>query len=65
VKGLSVSVLSCSAIGPWITGAIFGATGSYDVAWMVLGGLMIPAALASLRLSEKRSSPGPEVVSSQ
>lgn len=53
VKGLSVSVLSCSAIGPWIAGSTFDATGSYDVAWLVLGSLMIPAAIASLHLSGK------------
>jgi len=55
VKGLSSGLVSLSAIGPWIAGSIFDATGSYDMAWLVLGALLVPAFFISSGLSGKRS----------
>lgn len=51
VKGLSVAVLSCSAIGPWVAGSTYDATGSYNMAWLFLGLLLLPAVVVSSGLS--------------
>jgi len=56
VKGLGLSVLACSAIGPWVAGSVFDATGSYDMAWLILGGLLVPAIFISSGLSGKAHS---------
>ena len=56
VKGLMYTVLACSAIGPWVAGTIYDSTGSYDTAWLVLGLLLVPAAIASSGLSGKAAT---------
>ncbi|MBQ75284.1 MAG: MFS transporter [Gammaproteobacteria bacterium] len=56
VKGLSSGLVSFSAIGPWVAGSIYDATGSYDLAWIMLGLLLIPAFFVSSGLSGKRSA---------
>jgi|TARA_B110000438_G_scaffold76209_1_gene76315 MFS family permease len=53
VKGLLYTIISFSAVGPWIAGVIYDATGSYDMAWWILGLLLIPATFASSGLSHK------------
>lgn len=55
VKGLMYTIISFSAVGPWVAGVIYDATGSYDMAWWVLGLLIIPATIASSGLSGKAS----------
>ena len=52
-KGLMYTVVSFSAIGPWIAGLIYDATGGYDIAWLALGLVLVPAIFASSGLSGK------------
>jgi MFS family permease len=67
VKGLLYTIISFSAVGPWVAGVIYDATGSYDMAWWVLGLLLIPAIFASSGLSSKaavkNAAKQPEVAS--
>jgi MFS family permease len=53
VKGLLYTVISFSAIGPWVAGFIYDATGGYETAWLVLGLLLVPAIFASSGLPGK------------
>ena len=53
VKGLLYTIISFSAIGPWVAGIIYDATGAYDMAWLVLGLLLVPAIVVSSGLSGK------------
>ena len=52
VKGLTLAFVNVSALGPWIAGAIYDSTGTYSMAWVVLGVALVPAALASFKLSQ-------------
>lgn len=56
VKGLMYTIISFSAIGPWVAGVIYDATGGYETAWLVLGLLLVPAIFASSGLSAKAAA---------
>ncbi len=51
VQGLTMMLLSVSALGPWIAGSSYDITGSYEMAWLILGMMLIVAAVASFKLS--------------
>ena len=46
VMGMIGPFTTLAAVGPWIAGQVRDATGSYDIAWIGLGLLLIPSALA-------------------
>jgi MFS family permease len=46
VMGLLGPFTTVAAIGPWIAGNLRDASGTYDDAWMLFVGIMVPAALA-------------------
>ena len=50
------TVLACGAIGPWVAGAIYDATGGYETAWLVLGLLLIPTVAASSGFAGKATA---------
>ena len=46
VMGMLGPFMTLAAVGPWIAGQMRDTTGSYDTAWLGLGALLIPSALA-------------------
>ncbi len=52
-KGLMYTIISFSAIGPWIAGFVYDTTGAYDTAWLLLGLVLVPAVFISSGLSRK------------
>ncbi len=53
VMGLIGPFTTLSATGPWIAGEIRDVTGSYDLAFMVFAGLLVPACASILMLRLK------------
>ncbi len=54
VMGMIGPFTTLAAVGPWIAGQVRDATGSYEVAWLGLGALLIPSTLAVLMLKPGR-----------
>ena len=46
VMGMIGPFTTLAAVGPWIAGQVRDTTGSYDMAWLGLGVLLIPSAVA-------------------
>ena len=50
VMGMIGPFTTLAAVGPWIAGQVRDTTGSYDGAWLGLGALLIPSAVAVLMM---------------
>ncbi len=55
VMGMIGPFTTLAAVGPWIAGQVRDATGSYDFAWLGLGLLLIPSALAVAMMKPRTS----------
>ena len=53
VMGMLGPFTTLAAVGPWITGQVRDTTGSYDMAWLGLGALLVPSAVAVLLMKPK------------
>ena len=60
VMGLLGPFTTVAAIGPWVAGHLRDGSGTYDDAWMLFIGIMVPAALAMVFMTP-RPQPQPVV----
>ena len=54
VMGMLGPFTTLAAVGPWIAGYLRDATGSYDLAWLSLGALLVPSAAAIVLMKPRR-----------
>ena len=57
VMGLLGPFTTLAAVGPWIAGHLRDVSGSYDLAWISLGVLLIPSAIAVAMMPPRPRSP--------
>jgi len=62
VMGMLGPFMTLGALGPWLAGYLRDSTGSYDLAWLLLAALLVPAAVSiSLLRPGRRSAQSPSL----